>query len=119
MFEISIEARLKAQHQVRLADGTLEDPHEHDWLIRVAVGRHRLDEQMWVCDFQLLQALVADVLKRLQGADLDKVLPANPTAECLAEYVARKIGPALPEQVRLCSVHVGESPGCVACYRPD
>jgi len=119
MFEICVEAPLDAAHQVRLADGTLEPLHRHDWRIRVAVGRADLDEQAWVCDFDVLRGLLAEVLEPLQGADLSEALTANPTAESLAAYVAGRIRPRLPEAVHLCYVEVQEAAGCVARYRPE
>jgi len=119
LFEISVECAFDAVHSVRLPDGSREDPHSHTWRVRVAVRRERLGRSRWVMDFRDLHRLLTQVLEPLRGADLGEHLPDNPTAEALAEYVARGLEGLLPESVSLGCVEVEEAPGCVCRYWPS
>lgn len=117
-YEVIVEDRFNATHQLRLGDGAIEPLHGHDWHVRAYFRSDRLDAQGMVVDFHHAQQALRGVLSNLQYTLLNE-LPAfrerNPTAEVVAEHVLvslRKAG--LPETSR---VEVTEAPGCVAAYQ--
>ena len=122
-FEISTTHSFSAAHQLRLYDGSVEPLHGHNWSVRVTVGADRLDAIGVVMDFHELARLVDDIISPMHNGHLND-LPAfaadglNPSAEQVAVHVGRSLSPALPEQVRLLSVEVWETPDCRAVYQP-
>jgi len=119
MYSVSVEARFSAVHQVRLGDGTLEPPHEHDWLVRACFSRSELDEVGMVVDFSKARSALQSVLARLDHADLNShegLAGKNPTAEVVARYIFDRMaepGLSVPRRIE-----VTEAPGCVAAYGP-
>ncbi len=111
-----------AAHQLRLADGTLEPVHGHNWKVAVNVAADRLDAIGCVMDFHALEPLVDAAVGPLHNRHLNDVPPfdreLNPSAENVAVYVARTVGPRLPAGVRLAKVRVWETAGNSAAVRP-
>ncbi len=122
MYEISVTTRFPAAHQLRLADGTLEPLHEHDWRVTVTLASRRLDSMGVVADFGLIRARLAQAIADLRGRNLgplDAFAGENPSAENVAGLIAGRMAPDLPEGVSLACVEVEEEPGCVARYVPE
>jgi len=120
MYTVTVEARFSAVHQVRLEDGTLEPPHEHDWLVRAHFSRSELDEVGMVVDFSKARSALQTVLGRLDHTNLnshDGLTGKNPTAEVVARYIFDRI--TNPGLAVLRRIEVTEAPGCMAVYRPD
>lgn len=120
MFEVSVSGRFTARHRLRLADGTLEPLHEHNWQVTATVTGPQLDEAGLLLDFgqfkPRLDALLATLFDRNLNK-LDALAGQNPSAENVAAYIAEQLGQDLPDGVRLRCVEVGEAPGCAArCY---
>jgi 6-pyruvoyltetrahydropterin/6-carboxytetrahydropterin synthase len=118
-FAISILRRFRAGHQLRMYDGSLEAPHEHEWVVKVTVAAAELDHIAVVMDFHELERRLDNLLAPLRDRSLNDV-PAfariNPSAEALARHVAQ--GLRLDEGVRLEQVEVWETPENSASYRP-
>ena len=124
MFEVQIDGRFRAAHQLRLADGGVEPLHEHDWPVTVVVSGPRTGAAGCLVDFHRLADDLAAVLAPLDGGDLNEhaeLGPANPSAEHVARYVAEQLARRLGDAdgVRVARVTVGEAPGCRASYVPD
>lgn len=118
MYEIAVERSFWAAHAVSLG-GVTEQAHRHNWQVRVVVGGERVDRDGVLCDFHAVEAELTRIVGALDGRDLngaDSLGGDNPTAERVARHVAESI--RLPAPVKLVSVSVTESPGCVATYRP-
>jgi 6-pyruvoyltetrahydropterin/6-carboxytetrahydropterin synthase len=102
---------------VRLHDGTLETPHDHDWKVRAQFARRELDEMGMVFDFSTAQDALNAILTRLHGTDLNTnahLDGLNPTAEVVAKYIFECLaGRGLNSVFR---VEVTEAPGCVAAF---
>lgn len=119
MYELRIERVVHATHAIRLYDGSLEEPHAHDWEFFVRVASDGLDTIEVVMDFHELERIVDGVLSPLRDADFNEhamFADVNPTAERVAELVYKAIGPQLSDGVRLTRVTVTEAPGCRASY---
>lgn len=119
MFEISVTGEFVATHRLRYPDGSVESPHEHHWRVTVTYGGAALDEAGLLLDFHVARSHLADVLRVLDGQDLNALGPfavRNPSAENVALVVAGRLRHDLPRAVRLRCVAVEEEPGCVARY---
>ncbi|MCG3180498.1 MAG: hypothetical protein BIFFINMI_02860 [Phycisphaerae bacterium] len=122
MYEVQIDAAFAATHQLRLADGSLEPLHGHDWPVTVVVAGPHTDAAGCLVDFHDLQKKLAGVLCPLEGTNLGEhptLGPANPSAEHVARHIALELEAALGEGVRLVRVTVGEAAGCRASYIPE
>lgn len=117
MFTVSVEQEFVAAHRVRMPDGSVETPHEHQWMVRASFRARELDAAGMVVDFVAASEALAGVLRALHGTDLNEnpaLSGRNPTAEVVAQFVLvslRKAGwPSLYQ------VEVTEAPGCRAAF---
>ncbi len=113
-----MERTFWAAHAVTVA-GRPEPLHRHNWQVRLVVAGERLDSDGLLVDFEDVGRRLEAVLAGLADRDLNRTPPfdsASPTAERVARHIAEIL--ALPGDVKLQSVSVTESPGCVATYRP-
>lgn len=120
MFSVAVKAEFSAVHRLRLADGTLEPQHGHDWCVRAYFARPQLDDAGMVIDFQNARSLLDSALEPLHHSDLNRheaFRGLNPTAELVARYVFERIADTEAHTIR--RVEVTEAPGCVAVYEPD
>lgn len=136
MYEVTIDRRFRAEHAIRLYDGSWEPVHGHEWRVWVTVGAARLDRIGVVMDFHLLEGLLDAAVAQLEGRMLNE-LPmfaalgagnarpgqrrreaAPPTAEHVARWIAGELSLRLPAGRRLRLVRVEEATGCLADYRP-
>jgi len=122
MFELRIERTFNAAHALRLADGSREPLHGHDWRTTVVIAAAALDGLDMVVDFHDLEQQVDAAIGVLHHQTLEQ-LPAfqegNASAERVAEYLAKQIAAGLPDRVTLVELTVTEAPGCAATYRPE
>lgn len=127
MYEITIHKVFSAAHAIRLHDGSLEPLHGHNWSVEVTAAADQLDAIQTVMDFHVLEKHLDALLAKAHNRSLNEVEPftdgrgglaVSPTAERVAWWIATVIDQALPAEVRLVSVKVGEAPGCYATYRP-
>ena len=105
---------------MRLHDGTLEVPHEHDWKVRAWFARRKLDEAGMVVDFSTVQDALDAILAGLHATDLnthESFHGLNPTAEIVAKYIFESLaGRGMNSILR---VEVTEAPGCVAAFERE
>jgi len=90
MYRICVEDGFRATHHVRLANGKVEQPHLHQWRVRVFLNRPDLDDLDMVADFEEVHAALRTVLLPLEHADLNAfagLAGKNPTAEVVARFV--------------------------------
>jgi 6-pyruvoyl-tetrahydropterin synthase len=120
-FEISVAGQFAATHQLRYPDGVLEPAHEHRWHVTVTYGGTALNDVGIVADFDAVRSQLAELLRSLEGQHLNnlpELARPNPSAECVALLVARRLPSTLPGAAYLRCVAVEEAPGCVARYFP-
>jgi 6-pyruvoyltetrahydropterin/6-carboxytetrahydropterin synthase len=121
MFAIEVITEFCASHQLRVPDGTLEPLHGHNWCVTVTIESPQLDAIDTVMDFHELQNIVTQVIAPWNNQHLNDVAPfadaINPSAERVAETLAKTIGAALPSPATIVSVWVSEAPGCRAGWR--
>ena len=121
MYELQTERTFSATHAI-VMQGVLEDPHHHDWRVRLTVSGQTLDGDGLLCDFHLLERLLDEAIAPYGGVDLNSTPPfdtLNPTAEHVAMHLATTIHKHLPIGLQTLTVAVTEAPGCVATYTTE
>ena len=119
MFTVVVESGFSAVHRLRFGNGTVEAPHEHDWVVRAHFARSNLDDADMVIDFRQAREALGSVLEPFDQCDLNskpELAGLNPTAEILARLIFERL-------VRVglgavCRVEVTEAPGCAASFEP-
>ena len=120
MYELSIKQTFQATHAITIA-GEVEQPHEHDWLVKVVVQGSSLDSDGLLVDFHQIEAQLKKVIEPFVGKDFGEVEPftnINPTAELIAQHIAEQMVLNLPSGVMIRCVSITEAPNCEATYIP-
>ncbi len=119
MYEITVEGRFCATHALRLANGTREPVHGHDWIVAVRLMREVLDESGFVADFDDVRGALDKLTHQLHHTHLNDhpwFCEINPSAENVAGRIFAGLVVSADWGVSLKSVSVDESPGCRATY---
>ncbi|MBD5239535.1 MAG: 6-carboxytetrahydropterin synthase [Bacteroidales bacterium] len=110
MYIVTKRLEISACHRLQLSyPSKCTNLHGHNWIITVTCQSRTLNSDGMVEDFTAIKEMVQG---RLDHADLNAVLPFNPTAENIARWICEQI----PTCVR---VDVQESEGNVASYLKD
>ncbi|MDE6535601.1 MAG: 6-carboxytetrahydropterin synthase [Muribaculaceae bacterium] len=110
MYIVTKRLEISACHRLELSyPSKCTNLHGHNWIITVTCQSPTLNSDGMVEDFTAIKEMVQG---RLDHADLNEVLPFNPTAENIARWICEQI----PTCVR---VDVQESEGNVASYLKD
>lgn len=89
MFYVSKKLEIAASHRLAVDYPTpCERLHGHNYAIEIFCKAEQLDANGMVTDFRLIKERVRDVLDH---ADLNAVLPFNPTSENLARWICERI----------------------------
>jgi 6-pyruvoyltetrahydropterin/6-carboxytetrahydropterin synthase len=89
MFEVTVEDTFAAGHYLRNYKGKCENPHGHNYKIRVTLAGAELDKAGLLLDFKDLREVMKHVIERLDHQMINDVEPftrINPSAENLAKY---------------------------------
>jgi len=92
MFEVTVEVPFSAAHHLENYDGRCSRVHGHRWKVRAVVRGRDAGPGGMLVDVRMLQALMASVLGRFEGCDLnlDPLFSgSNPSAENLATEIFR------------------------------
>jgi len=119
LFIVSVGTTFQASHQLRLASGTKEEIHSHDWAVEAAVSARQLDKTGLVFDFNRLRQILDDVVCGFNNRQLEEFgyfQKVNSSAENVAKYVFENVAGRLPERVHLEYIEVTETSGCRARY---
>lgn len=79
MYEVGTAKSVRASHVMPGMEGPEGTLHSHDYRIEVIVHRRELRDGM-VCDLDILDAALADVVGRLDGQDLETIRPDDADA---------------------------------------
>lgn len=113
MYEVGTAVALRAFHVMPGMPGPEGELHAHDYRIELVVGRAELSAEGWVCDLDVLDAALAGVTKRLDGADLEEIRPPEAeavTVEVFARWVHSTLaGPVAAAGGESLAVRVWES----------
>ena len=89
MFEVTVDDTFAAGHYLRNYKGKCENPHGHNYKIRVTLAGAELDKAGLLLDFKDLREVMKHVIERLDHQMINDIEPftvINPSAENLAKY---------------------------------
>ena len=123
MFEVTIEETFAAGHALRNYKGKCENPHGHNYKVRVTLAGDQLDKAGLLLDFKDLREVIKHVIDRLDHQMINDVKPfteLNPSAENLAKYfydeANGRLHHATNGRVRVKDVTVFETDSTTAKY---
>ncbi len=89
MFQVTVEDTFAAGHFLRNYKGKCENPHGHNYKVRVTLEGRELDKAGLLLDFKDLKDVMKHVIDRLDHQLINEIEPfkvLNPSAENLAKY---------------------------------
>ena len=113
MFDIFIKTHFAGAHHLRDYPGDCENPHGHNWKIKVTVRATELDHLGMGIDFKVLKAIVKQAVDKLDHRDLNNMAvfsDINPSSEHIAMYLFSELkGPLSHERYSLYSIEILET----------
>jgi 6-pyruvoyltetrahydropterin/6-carboxytetrahydropterin synthase len=123
MFEVTVEDSFAAGHYLRNYKGKCENPHGHNYKVRVTLAGQELDKAGLLLDFKDLREVMRPVIDRLDHQMINELEPfkaLNPSAENLAKYFFDETSIRLKKttdgRVRVKDVTVFETDSTTAKY---
>jgi len=120
MYQVMIEERFSAAHQLWDQTGKLESLHGHNWKVHAEVVAKTVDETGLVLDFRKLKEALHIILVPFEHAYLNEIEPfnkQNPSSENIARWLYDRLAETLPEgSVRVARIVVWESEDAGAAY---
>src|SRR3954463_16586697 len=98
MYEVTVEDSFAAGHYLRNYRGKCENPHGHNYKVRITLQGRELDQAGLLLDFKELKKVMKPVIDRLDHQMINDIAPfttLNPSAENLAKYFYDETGSAL------------------------
>lgn len=89
MFQVSVEDTFSSGHYLRDYKGKCENPHGHNYRVRVTLEGRELDPTGLLLDFKQLKEVIKPTVAYLDHQminDLEPFTTLNPSAENLAKY---------------------------------
>jgi 6-pyruvoyltetrahydropterin/6-carboxytetrahydropterin synthase len=89
MYEVTVEAGFSSGHYLRNYHGKCENPHGHNYKVRVTLHGKELDPSGLLLDFKLLKQVLRPVIERIDHQmlnDIEPFIQLNPSAENIARF---------------------------------
>jgi len=121
MFEIRVEEKFSAAHQLKGYEGKCEELHGHNYRVEVAISGKDLTEAGLLLDFKEVKRVLREIIdeyfdhKMLNEVELFK--DRNPSAENIAQVIFYLVKEKLPKNVRLEWVRVWETDTSSALFK--
>lgn len=119
MYTVIIKDNFIASHYVKMPDGSIEEAHEHNWKLDVALSTDKLDKNGFAVEFLELKSLIGDITQELEGNLLNNMeyfAPNFPTTEIVCKYVYDNLKNSLPFGATLEYTILEEAQGCCVKY---
>jgi 6-pyruvoyltetrahydropterin/6-carboxytetrahydropterin synthase len=123
MYEVTVEDTFAAGHYLRNYKGKCENPHGHNYRVRITLAGKELDKAGLLLDFKDLREVMKHVIDRLDHQminDLEPFTTLNPSAENLARYFYDETNGKLSHEtngrVRVKDVTIWETDETTATY---
>ena len=95
--------------------------HTHDYRLELVVESEQLRGQGWVCDLDVLNAALADVVDRIADQDLEMIRPDTAeavTVEVFARWLHDQLAPTVRDAGgEVLDVRVWETPTAFGGFR--
>ena len=89
MFEVTVDKTFSSGHFLRNYRGKCENPHGHNYKVRVTLQGKELDQAGLLLDFRQLKDVMRPTIEYLDHQMINELKPfdvINPSAENLAKY---------------------------------
>ena len=89
MYEVTVERGFSSGHFLRNYKGKCENPHGHNYKVRITLRGETLDHAGLLLDFKDLKQVMRPVIDRIDHQMLNDIAPfteINPSAENLARF---------------------------------
>jgi len=123
MYEVTVEDSFAAGHYLRNYKGKCENPHGHNYKVRVTLRGNELDRAGLLLDFRDLKEVMKQVIDRLDHQmlnDIEPFIQLNPSAENIARYFYDEANTRLKSvtdgRVRVADVTIWETDTTTARY---
>src|ERR1700686_5260628 len=123
MYEVTVEDTFAEGHYLRNYKGKCENPHGHNYKIRVTLASAELDKAGLLLDFKDLKDVMKHAIDRLDHQMINDIEPftvLNPSAENLAKYfydeTSSRLSSVTNGRVRVKDVTVFETETTTARY---
>ena len=114
MYEVTVERGFSSGHYLRNYKGKCENPHGHNYKVRITLRGEKLDPAGLLLDFKDLKHVMRPVIERIDHQMLNEITPfdeINPSAENLARFFFDETNKQLREmtggrvQVKDCTIY--------------
>lgn len=120
MYELMIETKFAAAHQLRNYNGRCERLHGHNWKVEVYVAAENLNDIGLAIDFKVLKDTTNELLMVLEHSFVNDVFPfteINPSSENIAKWLYDGLSKKLNDgNLKVSSVRIWESDTACASY---
>ena len=123
MFEVSVEDSFAAGHALRGYRGKCENPHGHNYKVRITLAGDELDSIGLLYDFKDLKQAMNQIIDRLDHQvlnDLEPFRQLNPSAENMARYFYQEATSHLQQatggRIKVKQVKIWETDSTTATY---
>jgi 6-pyruvoyltetrahydropterin/6-carboxytetrahydropterin synthase len=123
MYEVTVEAGFSSGHYLRNYHGKCENPHGHNYKVRVTLAGRELDQTGLLLDFKLLKNVLRPVIDRIDHQmlnDIEPFIQLNPSAENIARFFYDQTNQQLAEitagRVRVKDCTIWETDTTTATY---
>jgi 6-pyruvoyltetrahydropterin/6-carboxytetrahydropterin synthase len=123
MYEVTVEADFSSGHFLRNYRGKCENPHGHNYKVRITLAGAALDETGLLVDFKQLKEVLKPVIDRIDHQMLNELEPfttLNPSAENISKYfydeTNRHLAEATAGRVRVKNCTIWETESTTATY---
>lgn len=121
--DIFIKTHFSGGHHLRAYPGNCENPHGHNWKVKVTVRATKLDQLGMGIDFKQLKQTVNIVMDELDHRDLNQhpaFAAINPSSEHIAMFLFHRLQePLTTERYTLYAVEVRETDSSGVIYYGD
>jgi 6-pyruvoyltetrahydropterin/6-carboxytetrahydropterin synthase len=120
-YQVGTAQEVRAFHVMPGVEGPEGELHAHDYKVELLVERTTLGPEGMVCDLDLLDSALTELVDRVRDEDLETIRPAGAEAVTV-EIFARWAHDAIADAVRsaggeILTVRVWESPVAFGGYR--
>ena len=100
MYEVTVERGFASGHFLRNYKGKCENPHGHNYKVRITLRGETLDRAGLLLDFKDLKQVMRPLIERIDHQMLNDIAPfteINPSAENLARFFYEETNKQLSE----------------------